>query len=96
MINDIHKGEIKMKKIRITALLLGVVMLLGASGCSSAEKETEAVNTVTADHTAADADVPHRTRTRRYTQAGTGTQAPQAQRALCFNTERGHTSRRTV
>ena len=43
MINDIHKGEIKMKKTRITALLLGVVMLLGASGCSSAEKETEAV-----------------------------------------------------
>ena len=32
-----------MKKTRITALLLGVAMLLSASGCSSDEKETEAV-----------------------------------------------------
>ena len=39
----IKKEILKMKKTRITALLLGVAMLLSASGCSSAEKETEAV-----------------------------------------------------
>jgi len=38
----IIKGVIKMKKNKLTALMLGVVMLISASGCSSAAKETGA------------------------------------------------------
>ena len=42
------KETIKMNKKRFTSLLLGVVMLLSASGCSSNQKETEAVTGQTA------------------------------------------------